>query len=79
LLYPLRAQTTEVKWSDASAASDFESLKAPVQRSITVEQMDGWRKNVSEKVVYVTSASTGHLQVLSAACPHLGCSVQWRD
>ncbi|HEY7306901.1 MAG TPA: ubiquinol-cytochrome c reductase iron-sulfur subunit [Bryobacteraceae bacterium] len=78
-LYPLRARTTEVKWSDVGPVSDFASLSAPAQRSITVEQVDGWRKTISEKVVYVTKGSTGQLRVLSAVCPHLGCSVQWRD
>jgi menaquinol-cytochrome c reductase iron-sulfur subunit len=78
-LYPLRTRTTEVKWSDAGPVSDFASLRAPVQRPIAVEQVDGWRKSISEKVVYVTNSSTGHLQVLSAVCPHLGCSVQWRN
>ncbi len=78
-LYPLRVQTTEVKWSDAGSASDFGSLTAPVQRLITIEQVDGWRKKVSENAVYVTRSSSGQLQVLSAVCPHLGCSVQWRD
>ncbi|MBV9303188.1 MAG: ubiquinol-cytochrome c reductase iron-sulfur subunit [Acidobacteriaceae bacterium] len=79
LLYPLRARTTEVKWSDAGAVSDFASLTGPVQRSITVEQVDGWRKTVSDKIVYITKSSSGELEVLSAVCPHLGCSVQWRD
>jgi menaquinol-cytochrome c reductase iron-sulfur subunit len=78
-LYPLRTQTTEVKWSDAGAISDFASLLTPTQRSITVEQVDGWRKTVSEKIIYVSKSSTGQLEVLSAVCPHLGCSVQWRD
>jgi Rieske Fe-S protein len=78
-IYPLRAQTTETKWSDAGPVSDFESATTPVQRLITVEQVDGWRKTVSEKPVYVVKDSTGQLQVLSAVCPHLGCSVQWRD
>src|SRR5689334_18271785 len=50
-LYPLRTQTTQVNWSDAGPVSDFASLSAPAQRSITVEQVDGWRKTVSEKVV----------------------------
>jgi Rieske Fe-S protein len=78
-LFPLRVQTTEVKWSDAGPVSDFASLSVPAQRLITVEQVDGWRKIVSEKAVYVTKSSTGQLEVLSAVCPHLGCSVQWRD
>ena len=78
-LYPLRVQTTEIKWSDAGPVSDFQSVTAPVQRSVIVEQVDGWRKTVSEKVVYVTKTPAGQLQVLSAICPHLGCSVQWRE
>jgi menaquinol-cytochrome c reductase iron-sulfur subunit len=78
-LYPLRVQTTEVKWSEIGPASDFASVTAPVQRSITVKQVDGWRTIVSEKVVYVTKGATGQLQVLSAVCPHLGCSVPWSE
>jgi menaquinol-cytochrome c reductase iron-sulfur subunit len=78
-IYPLRAQTTETKWSDAGLVSDLQPATTPVQRLITVEQVDGWRKTVSEKPVYVVKDSTGQLQALSAVCPHLGCSVQWRD
>lgn len=78
-LYPLRTQTTETKWSDAGPASDFATITNPVERSITVEQIDGWRKTVAEKIVYVSKTPTGQLEVLSAVCPHLGCSVQWRS
>ncbi|MFL6446398.1 MAG: ubiquinol-cytochrome c reductase iron-sulfur subunit [Bryobacteraceae bacterium] len=42
-----------------------------------MEQVDGWRKTIQDKVVYVTKAPGGQLAVLSAVCPHLGCSVQW--
>jgi menaquinol-cytochrome c reductase iron-sulfur subunit len=77
-LYPVLAKTTEIKWADAGPLTDFDSLTEPVQRSITVEQLDGWRKAISEKVVYITKSSEGQLQALSAVCPHLGCSVQWR-
>ncbi|MBV8072691.1 MAG: Rieske 2Fe-2S domain-containing protein [Acidobacteriaceae bacterium] len=78
-LYPLSAKTTETKWSDAGPASDFTSLSAPVQREITVEAIDGWTKTASNKVVYVTKNPAGQLELLSAVCPHLGCSVQWVD
>ena len=77
LIYPLTAKTTETKWSDIGPSADFQTMGAPLQRSITVEQLDGWRKTVSEKVVYVTKDPSGQLRVLSAVCPHLGCSVQW--
>ncbi len=78
-LYPLRAQTTETKWSDAGAPENLAVASAPVQRSLTVEQIDGWRNKISEKVVYVSKAADGKLCVLSAVCPHLGCSVQWQS
>ncbi|HLJ17008.1 MAG TPA: ubiquinol-cytochrome c reductase iron-sulfur subunit [Bryobacteraceae bacterium] len=76
-LYPLTTNTTETKWSDVGPVSDFGAITTPVQRSVTVEQLDGWRKTISEKVVYVTKEATGRFRVLSAICPHLGCSVQW--
>ena len=79
VLYPLSVKTTETKWSDAGAASDFASISAPVQRQVTVEAVDGWTKTASNKVVYVTKGTSGQLEVLSAVCPHLGCSVQWVD
>jgi len=77
LIYPLTAKTTETKWSEVGPAADFASGTVPVQRSVIVEQLDGWRKTVSEKVVYVTKNPAGQLTLLSAICPHLGCSVQW--
>jgi menaquinol-cytochrome c reductase iron-sulfur subunit len=76
-IYPLTAETTKTQWSDVGASSEFSSLSAPVQRPVTVEQLDGWRKAVSDKIVYVTKNDAGQLSVLSAICPHLGCSVQW--
>ena len=79
VLYPLTAKTTETKWSDAGSVSDFASISTPVQRQITVEAIDGWTKTASNKVVYITKRAGGQLEVLSAVCPHLGCSVQWAD
>ncbi len=77
-LFPLTTKTTETKWSDAGSVGDIQSDK-PATRTVMVEQLDGWRKTVSEKLIYITKDSTGKLSVLSAVCPHLGCSVQWQD
>ena len=77
-LFPLTSKTTETKWSDAGPVADLRSDK-PLTRTVMVEQVDGWRKTVSEKIIYVTKDSSGKLSVLSAVCPHLGCSVQWQD
>jgi menaquinol-cytochrome c reductase iron-sulfur subunit len=46
-------------------------------RTIQIEQMDGWRKAVSEKAVYVTRDNQGQLRPLTSICPHLGCTVPW--
>ncbi len=78
-LHPLLAKTTETSWSDLGAAGGFASLASPVRRLITIEQRDGWRKAVSQKAVYVAKQADGRLIVLSAICPHLGCSVAWND
>ena len=78
-LDPLWKTTSEVLWSDAGPAGDFTAIKAPVKIQITIEQRDGWRKVLSEKAVYVLKAPDGRPRVLSAVCPHLGCSIGWND
>ena len=78
-LYPLRRKPGEVAWSDIGPTTDLTSLAAPVKMLVEVEQRDGWRKMISTKPVYVTRAADGRLRVLSAVCPHLGCSVAWND
>ena len=76
-LFPVLRRTTEKKMSPLGAASDFSTISEPAMRRIQIEQVDGWRKTVSEKAVYVTKDSSGQLCVLSAVCPHLGCTVPW--
>jgi Rieske Fe-S protein len=46
--------------------------------AITFTQRDGWREVVSAQSVYVNRAADGQLEVLSAICPHLGCTVSWQ-
>jgi menaquinol-cytochrome c reductase iron-sulfur subunit len=76
-LFPLLRRTTEVKTSPVGELSEFSSFTDPVMRTIQIEQVDGWRKAISEKAVYVTKDSRGQLQVLTSICPHLGCTVPW--
>jgi menaquinol-cytochrome c reductase iron-sulfur subunit len=76
-LFPLLRRTTELESSPVGPLSDFSTLSEPLVRSIQVQQVDGWRKAVSEKTVYVTKDSHGQLCVLSSICPHLGCTVPW--
>jgi menaquinol-cytochrome c reductase iron-sulfur subunit len=76
-LFPLIRRTTELKSSPLGAINDFTGLSEPALRTIKIEQIDGWRKTVLEKTVYVTNTDTGQLRVLTAVCPHLGCTVPW--
>ena len=76
-LFPLLRRTTELKASPIGSLNEFSSLSEPVARTVQIEQVDGWRKAVSEKTVYVTQDSHGQLCVLSSICPHLGCTVPW--
>lgn len=78
-LFPVLRTTTEKKMSPVGAMSDFSSISEPVMRKIQIEQVDGWRKTVSEKAVYITKDSSGKLSVLSSVCPHLGCTVPWNQ
>jgi Rieske Fe-S protein len=73
------AKTTEKSWSDVGKADEFQGTSTPVQRLVQIEQLDGWRRTVSQKPVYVARDSAGQLTVLSAVCTHLGCTVPWID
>jgi menaquinol-cytochrome c reductase iron-sulfur subunit len=76
-LFPLLRRTTELKNSPVGELNEFSSLTEPVMRTIQIEQVDGWRKAISEKAVYITKDSQGQLCVLTSICPHLGCTVPW--
>ena len=78
-LHPLMSRPTETAWSDLGDAAEFDSLAAPVKRTVRIEQRDGWRRVVTEKPVYVVKAAEGHARVLSTVCPHLGCTVAWNE
>ena len=77
VLHPVLAKTTEKSWSDVGKADEIQGTSAPVQRLVQIEQLDGWRRTVSQKPVYVARDSAGQLTVLSAVCTHLGCTVPW--
>src|SRR5450755_2931559 len=76
-LFPLIRPTTDLKNSPLGPLADFSSISEPLMRTIQIEQVDGWRKAISEKAVYVTKDNQGQLRVLTSVCPHLGCTVPW--
>jgi menaquinol-cytochrome c reductase iron-sulfur subunit len=76
-IFPLIRRTTDLKNSPVGSMSEFSSLTEPAMRTIQIEQIDGWRKTVSEKIVYITKDQQNRLSVLTSICPHLGCTVPW--
>jgi menaquinol-cytochrome c reductase iron-sulfur subunit len=79
VLYPLYSKAAGTEWSDVGDLSEFATVSEPIRKTITFKQRDGWREVVSAQSVYVTHAADGALVVLSAICPHLGCSVSWQN
>ncbi len=78
VLYPLYAKAKGSEWSEVGDSSEFAGGRGPVRKTITFTQLDGWREVVSAQSVYVSRGADGEIEVLSAICPHLGCSVSWQ-
>src|SRR6202047_887409 len=78
VLYPIYARAAGGGWSDVGELGEFTDSNEPVRKTITFTQRDGWREVVSAQSVYVSRAGDGQLHVLSAICPHLGCTVSWQ-
>jgi menaquinol-cytochrome c reductase iron-sulfur subunit len=78
-IFPLIRRTTDLKPSPVGPLSEFSALTEPAMRTIQIEQIDGWRKTVSEKVVYITKDQRNQISVLTSICPHLGCTVPWNQ
>jgi len=76
-IFPLIRRTTDLKNSPVGSISEFSPSTEPAMRTIQIEQIDGWRKTISEKAVYITKDRRDQLCVLSSICPHLGCTVPW--
>jgi menaquinol-cytochrome c reductase iron-sulfur subunit len=79
VLYPLYAKASKNEWSDVGKVEDFAGAATPVRKTITFAQLDGWREVVSAQSVYVNRLADDQFEVLSAICPHLGCSVSWQQ
>lgn len=79
VLYPLYSKSTGTGWSDVGEMSEFANDKGPSRKTITFTQRDGWREVVTSQSVYIAQGADGKLGVLSAICPHLGCTVSWQQ
>jgi menaquinol-cytochrome c reductase iron-sulfur subunit len=77
-LFPLRRVSAQAGWSDLGPVETFLSSKSPIVKPLSIERKDGWNVTTNQQSVYVIAAKPGESpRVLSAVCPHLGCTVQW--
>lgn len=79
VLYPLYGKSSKTKWSQVGAVEEFSDLSQPILKTLDLKQIDGWSEVDSSQSVYVAKSANGQLEVLSAICPHLGCSVSWHQ
>lgn len=79
VLYPLYAKASKNIWTPIGDVATFSNLAKPILSSLDLKQVDGWREVDSSEAVYVTKDAQGTLAVLSSICPHMGCTVNWRD
>jgi len=75
-LYPLLHPAGGAEWFPLGSPDQFTG-KEPVRAEVEVRKVEGWRVSVVKQTVWVTRDATGQLRVLSAVCPHLGCTVPW--
>lgn len=75
-LRPAAATTNEeARWIDVAPVSQLTGDK-PVMRSISVERRAGWSSTREEYFVFVLPGQ--NQRVVSSACPHEGCTVDWQ-
>jgi menaquinol-cytochrome c reductase iron-sulfur subunit len=79
ILYPLYAKSSKDSWSPIGEMGAFSNLSKPILTPLDLKQVDGWREVDSSQTVYVTKDPQGRLGVLSSICPHMGCTVAWRQ
>lgn len=77
--YPMRKGATSTAWSDLGQVHEFNSLTAPVAKTITLERRDAWQSTTTQTAVYVLPPKNGVFKILSPVCPHLGCAIRWVD
>jgi menaquinol-cytochrome c reductase iron-sulfur subunit len=78
-LFPVFDQTSANPWSDLGPLDNFKNLGKPLTQPLAIERRDGWSLADNNQTLYVVAGSAGQPRVLSSVCPHLGCTVQWRD
>jgi len=74
--YPVIAEAGAAGWTEVGSVASMAESPTPVRQTLTVVERDGWREIGSQPVIYLINTG-GKITVLSAICPHLGCTLPW--
>lgn len=78
-LRPLYSEKALSKWSSIGMVDSLPPPGgAPVKKQVVYRRLHGWRVTVTRESVFIQRTAEGKVLVLSAICPHLACTVQWR-
>lgn len=78
-LYPLYSKGALSRWSRIGLVDSLPAPgSAPVKKEVVYRTLHGWRVTVTREHAFLQRTADGKVLVLSAICPHLGCTVEWR-
>lgn len=78
LLFPVFRSGEAAGWFSLGDPAQF-SGPGPSRAEVEFRKVDGWRTSTVKRTVWIVRNAQNQLQVVSDVCPHLGCSVPWRD
>ena len=80
ILSPLRrtARAAPDTWLGLGSVEAF-PVGRPTRVSVPVTVVDGWTTTTEQRAAWVIRKDGGDVTVFTGACPHLGCSVKWRE
>ena len=80
LFGPLRKPAADGSWVELTKLDGLTVAAPPRLFQVFIERTDAWTRHARNAVgsVFLERLDTRTVRAFQAACPHLGCSVEWR-
>lgn len=80
ILSPLRrtVKTGADTWLGLGTLESY-PVGQPTRVAVPVTVVDGWTTTTEQRAAWVVRSNETDVVVFTGACPHLGCSVKWRE